>query len=161
MPTKAKPETATEKTAEKTAEMAEEAATAAAGESAKAASDASEGMRAAAEAVSDENVASVADEAIDGVTLTQQQALETFESAQQAMMEGVTRFQKELVDFVSERIRHDMETQQALLRCRSFDEVRDVQVTFLQTAMDQYSTEANKLMRLGSEVVQRSFDREA
>jgi hypothetical protein len=157
MPTKAKPETATEKTAA----MAEDAATTAAGESAKAASDASEGMRAAAEAATDEHLASSADVAIDGVTLGQQQALETFESAQQAMMEGVTRFQKELVDFVSERIRHDMETQQALLRCRSFDEVRDVQATFLQTAMDQYSEEANRLMRLGSEVVQRSFERDA
>jgi hypothetical protein len=42
------------------------------------------------------------------------------------------------VDFVSTRIRQDLETQQELLRCRNFDELREVQTKFLKTAMDQY-----------------------
>lgn len=106
-----------------------------------------------------ETVASATDSAIDGVTLNQQRAMETMESAGHAMIEGVTKMQREIVDFVSERIRQDMETQQALLRCRSMDEVRDVQTRFFQTAMDQYSAEAGKLMRIATEVMQRPFDR--
>jgi hypothetical protein len=106
-----------------------------------------------------EQVASATDAAIDGVTISQQQAMETMESAGQAMMQGVTKMQKEIVDFVSERIRHDMETQQALLRCKTFDEVRDVQTRFFQTAMDQYSAEAGRMMRIAAEAMQRPFDR--
>jgi hypothetical protein len=105
-----------------------------------------------------EAVSSQADAAIDGITISQQQAMQTMEAAGQAMMEGVTRLQRELADFVSERIRHDVETQQALMRCRSFDDVRDVQTRFFQTAVDQYSAEANRLMKLGSEIVHRSIE---
>jgi hypothetical protein len=84
--------------------------------------------------------------------------MQTMEAAGQAMMEGVTKLQREIADFVSERIRHDVETQQALMRCRSFDDVRDVQTRFFQTAVDQYSAEANRLMKLGSEIVHRSIE---
>jgi hypothetical protein len=63
------------------------------------------------------------------------------------------------VDFVSTRIRQDMETQQELLRCRNFDELREVQTRFLKTAMDQYAAESTRLMQLGSEVFARSANR--
>ena len=104
-------------------------------------------------------MSSVADTATDSLVLGQQQALETMEAAGQAVIEGVTRFRRELADFVSERIRHDMETQKAMLRCRSLDEFREVQAEFLRTAVDQYSAEASKLMQLGTEMMQRSLDR--
>ena len=51
------------------------------------------------------------------------------------------KVRQEVVDFVSTRIRHDMETQQELLRCRNFDEIREVQTRFIKTAMDQYTAE--------------------
>jgi hypothetical protein len=105
-----------------------------------------------------EAVSSQTDAAIDGFTISQQQAMQSMEAAGQAMMDGVTKLQKELVDFVSERIRQDVETQQAMLRCRSFDDMRDLQTRFFQTAVDQYSAEANRLMKLGSEIVQRSLE---
>ena len=104
-------------------------------------------------------LSSAADTVIDTVTATQQEAMQTMESARSAMMEGMSRVQREIADFVSERIRQDMETQQALLRCKTLDEVRDVQSGFFKTAMDQYAAEATKLMKLGTEIVARSFDR--
>jgi hypothetical protein len=107
-----------------------------------------------------EDVASPADAATDAVVLGQQQAIETAEAAGNAVMEGMGRFHRELVDFVSERIRQDMEAQSAMLRCRSFDDLRAVQTQFLRTAMDQYADEANRLMRLGAEMMQRSVSRE-
>ena len=59
------------------------------------------------------------------------------------------------------RIRHDMETQQELLRCRNFDELREVQTRFVKTAMEQYTAESMRLMELGSEILQRSANANA
>jgi hypothetical protein len=117
------------------------------------------GADAAADAVETaaNEVASSSDTAIDTVVLSQQQAMERAEASGQAVVEGVTRMQREIVDFVSERLRHDMLIQQELLRCRNFDEVRSIQARFFQTAMDQYSAEATKLMRMGQEIMQRTL----
>jgi hypothetical protein len=81
---------------------------------------------------------------------------EAFHSAKHAgatMLEGLTKAQKEASDFLSERIHQDLETQAELLRCRTFDEIREVQTRFFRTAMDQYSAEATKLIRIGSEMM--------
>jgi hypothetical protein len=105
------------------------------------------------------DVASVQDKLIDEMTASQQEALETVESASRAMFDGMARVQHELADFVAERIRQDMETQQEFLRCRTLDDVRQVQTRFFRTAFDQYAAEANKLLKLGSELAARSLER--
>ena len=113
-----------------------------------------------AEATADTDaIESLQDRLIDTVTVSQQEALETIESASSAVFEALSRAQAEISDFVAERIRQDLDTQQAFLRCRSLDEVRDVQFNFLRTALDQYGGEAAKLVRLGGEVAARSLDR--
>jgi hypothetical protein len=106
-------------------------------------------------------VGSVTDQVIDSVTASQQQALHSMETAGAVMFEGVARVQREIAEFVSERIRQDMETQQELLRCKSIDDVRNLQARFFRTAMDQYSAEATRLMRIGGELMTRSMDRAA
>jgi hypothetical protein len=73
----------------------------------------------------------------------------------------MTKMQEEIASFVSKRIAHDLETQQKMLRCRNFDELQEVQTRFFRTAVDDYSAETRRLMKLGSEVVQRSVNREA
>jgi hypothetical protein len=75
------------------------------------------------------------------------------------MMEGLAQAQKGVTDFVGARIRNDIDTQRALLGCRSLEDVRDVQSRFFRNAMTQYSEEVARLMKLGSEVTQRAFDR--
>ena len=102
---------------------------------------------------------SIQDRLIDTVTATQQEAIDTIESASQAMFEMFSMARVEISDFVAERIRQDLDAQQAFLRCRSLDEVRDVQVQFVRTALDQYGGEAAKLMRLGGEVATRTLER--
>jgi hypothetical protein len=106
-----------------------------------------------------EPIESLQDRLIDTVTIGQQDAIESIESAGHAMFEMITRAQAEITDFVAERIRQDLDAQQAFLRCRSLDEVRDVQVNFLRTALDQYGGEAAKLMRLGGEVAAKGLER--
>jgi hypothetical protein len=136
----------------------------AAGEAASEVTDtARESVEAVAESAGEtrEEVASSSDAVIDTVVISQQQAMEQAEASSQVMVDGVTRMQREIVDFVSERLRHDMRIQQELLRCRSFDEVRSVQARFFQTAMDQYSAEATKLMQMGQDIFQRSLARTA
>jgi hypothetical protein len=83
----------------------------------------------------------------------QEEALNTMEAAGTAMFEGLTKAQKEISDFIAERIRQDVETQSALLRCRTFDDMRDVQARFLKTAMDQYAAEATRLIQIGAEMM--------
>ena len=106
-----------------------------------------------------ELIESVQDRLIDTVTATQQEAIETIELASQAMLEMFSIARVEIADFVAERIRQDLDAQQAFLRCRSLDEVRDLQVQFVRTALDQYGGEAAKLMRLGGEVATRTLER--
>ena len=60
---------------------------------------------------------------------------------------------KEDAEFVAERIRQDIDTQVELMRCRTLDEVLEVQSRFVNTAMDQYSAEATKLAQIGAEMI--------
>ncbi|THH36024.1 phasin family protein [Aliishimia ponticola] len=50
--------------------------------------------------------------------------------------------------FVSDRLQQDMETQRALLNCKTPAELLQVQTEFYQNAMEQYAAEANKLMEM-------------
>jgi hypothetical protein len=70
-----------------------------------------------------------------------------------AVFAGLTKAQREIAEFVSERIRQDLESQTQLLRCRTLEEVLDVQSRFLSTAMDQYAAEASRLARIGAEIM--------
>lgn len=106
-----------------------------------------------------ETVESPQDAVIDNVTALQQEAVETVEHAGAALFEGVGKVQKEVAQFVSTRIREDLETQQQFLGCRSLDDLREVQVRFVKTAMDQYAAETARLMKLGSEIMARGVER--
>jgi hypothetical protein len=83
------------------------------------------------------------------------------ESSGRAVLDGMTKMQQEVANFVSKRIAHDLEAQQEMLGCRNFDELQEVQTRFFRTAVDHYTAETKRLMRLGSEVVQRSVNRDA
>ena len=117
-----------------------------------------ETVEAVAESAPVEEIAKPADQAIDAVTATQQETLEAIETASATMLENVTRAQRAIADFVSTRIREDLEAQQQLLRCKSFDEVRSVQSKFIKTAMEQYKSEAARLFKLGAATVTKSND---
>ena len=107
----------------------------------------------------DEAIESVQDRVIDTVTATQQEVLESIDTTGHAVFEGLTRTQKEMADFIAERIRQDLSTQQAMLRCRSFDEFRELQARYVRTALDQYSGEASRLIDIGRDIAARSIER--
>ena len=127
--------------------------------SARASADTAGSMaEAMAKSLDAETMISTSRESIAVATRTQQQAVASVERSTGSMLTGLTEMQKEVAEFVSERIRQDLETQQELLRCRTLDDVREVQSRFLRTTLEQYSAEATKLMQLSTEVFARSLD---
>jgi hypothetical protein len=54
----------------------------------------------------------------------------------------------EAVRFVWNRLQRDMETQQALLACKSLDDMRKVQAEFFTSAQQEYAAEAGKMLDL-------------
>jgi Phasin protein len=93
------------------------------------------------------------------ISAAQDETLHTMEVAGTAIVEGLSKAQKEISDFVSERIRQDIEAQSEFMRCRTFDDVREVQSKFLKTAMDQYSAEASRLMQISADLMALSLPR--
>jgi hypothetical protein len=82
---------------------------------------------------------------------------ETLHNIGAAMLEGLTKAQTEISDFITQRIRQDVETQSEMLRCRTLDDVRDLQTRFFKTALDQYAGEASRLMKIGTDMMERSL----
>ena len=93
----------------------------------------------------------------EAVASAQQETLHNIGAAGAAMFEGLTNAQTEISDFITERIRQEVETQAEMLRCRTLDDVRDLQTRFFKTAVDQYAAEMSRLMKIGTDTMQRSL----
>ena len=61
---------------------------------------------------------------------------------------GMLEIMAESISFLSERLEEDMATQKALLECKTPADLMRVQSEFYQTALEQYSAEAGRLMNL-------------
>ncbi len=57
---------------------------------------------------------------------------------------------QESARFITDRLQTDIETQQAMLACRTPAELMQVQTEFFQTAMQQYAEEAQRLAQIMS-----------
>lgn len=106
-----------------------------------------------------EAIESPQDRLIDSVTAHQQEAIDTVESAGNAVVEGLGLAQRAFADFVAERIRQDFATQRALLGSRSLAEARTIGFAHLRTTVDQYGAEVFRMVRLGTSVTRRSLER--
>lgn len=106
-----------------------------------------------------EEIESPQDRLIDTVTASQQEAIDSAESAGTALVEGMGLMNRALADFVSERVHQGFETQQALLRCRSFREARTIGFAHVHATVDQYGHAMSRMVRLGTTVAQRSLER--
>lgn len=56
----------------------------------------------------------------------------------------------EAVRFVSDRLQQDIETQKAMLACKSIDEMRQVQAEFFRSAQEHYAEQARRMVELTS-----------
>ena len=93
----------------------------------------------------------------DAVASAQQETLHNIGAAGAAMLEGLKKAQTEISDFITQRIRQDVETQAEMLRCRTLDDVRDLQTRFFKTALDQYAGATSRLMKISTDMMERSL----
>ena len=63
--------------------------------------------------------------------------------------------------FVTDRLHQDIETQQAMLNCKTPADVMRVQTEFYQTAVKQYSEETMRLMQMMSDAAGKSMSNPA
>ncbi|MGF1625275.1 MAG: phasin family protein [Alphaproteobacteria bacterium] len=70
--------------------------------------------------------------------------------ASRKMLDTAATMNKEILEFVSARMKEDMATQQKLLQSRSFEEMQATYTTFFQKASQQYVEEMQKLMTMAS-----------
>jgi hypothetical protein len=55
----------------------------------------------------------------------------------------------EMLAFMSERVKQDIQTQQDLLQAKGIAEIQKLQADFFKKAMEDYSAEMTKLMEIG------------
>lgn len=83
--------------------------------------------------------------------------METMQDASMKMMpvlgpewfETMNKVGTEMLTFMSERIKQDVQTQQDLLQAKGIAEIQQIQAEFLKKTMSDYSTEMSKLMGMG------------
>ncbi|MEY8098935.1 phasin family protein [Falsihalocynthiibacter sp. S25ZX9] len=69
-----------------------------------------------------------------------------------AWFENLASLGNEITSFVAERIKEDVQTQHALLHCKSISEAQRLQAQFMQKAFDQYQVETGKLIEMSGEM---------
>jgi phasin family protein len=70
-----------------------------------------------------------------------------------AWLEAMSDLGSEVLSFVAERVKEDVQTQHQLLHAKSLTEVQHLQAEFVQKAVDQYSAETGKLVELSKVAV--------
>ncbi|MEL6280504.1 MAG: phasin family protein [Pseudomonadota bacterium] len=80
--------------------------------------------------------------------------LSAMSEASGAAMKGAMGFFQETSRFMSERLKKDVETMQALSGCRTPEDFFRVQAEFFDTAIRDYSDETSKVAKLVAETTQ-------
>lgn len=70
-----------------------------------------------------------------------------------AWLEAMSDLGSEVLSFVADRVKEDVQTQHQIMHAKSLAEVQHIQAEFVQKAVDQYSAETGKLVELGKVAV--------
>lgn len=65
------------------------------------------------------------------------------------LLENMNNIGAEMLAFMSERVKQDIQTQQDLLQAKGIAEVQQIQAEFVKKAMEDYTSEMTKLMGMG------------
>lgn len=66
-----------------------------------------------------------------------------------AWMDAMGDMSAEFASFVAARIQEDVNTQKAMMRCKSIEEFQSLQTEFMRKAMEQYKAETGRLAEIG------------
>lgn len=97
-------------------------------------------------------------EQLEKMTAFNGAAMEVFTQAFQAYASGVATLNGELLGFVNTRLKHDADLGQALAKCSNWADATNLQQDWAQTASEEYSAEAGKLMEMASTVAKESWE---
>lgn len=80
--------------------------------------------------------------------------LEQMKAYGTAWVEAMGDMTAEYANFIATRIQDDVDTQKAMMRCKSVEEFQHLQTEFLKRMAEQYKAETGKLAEIGM----RAFD---
>lgn len=86
------------------------------------------------------------------VAAMQDQGVKAMSRMGLAWAEGLSDLGSEVLSFVADRIKEDVKTQHRILHCRNVAELQHIQAEFVQTAIDQYTAETGKLVKMGHDL---------
>lgn len=66
-----------------------------------------------------------------------------------AWFEAMGDIGAEVMTFMADRIKQDVDTQHKIMHCKSPADLQHIQAEFMQKAMDQYQAETGKLVEMG------------
>ncbi len=66
--------------------------------------------------------------------------------------EAMIDINSEVIDFIADRIKEDVKTQHEFLHCKEPAALQKAQMAFLERAYVQYTTEAGKLLKMGTDL---------
>ena len=75
----------------------------------------------------------------------------------QAYMEGIVELNREFAEFVQIRWQRDLELGESLARCRDLSDFTDIQRAWLTDTTEQYASETQKLVALGTKLASKSW----
>jgi hypothetical protein len=75
-----------------------------------------------------------------------------------ACLDGMSALNGEVVEFVNERVRRDIDLGQSLARCSNWAEACSLQQDWARQAMQDYIGETTKLFQLASKLTMASMD---
>jgi hypothetical protein len=70
-----------------------------------------------------------------------------------AWVEALSSMGSEVLSFVADRIKEDVKTQHQILHCKDIGDLRRIQADFINTAIEQYSSETGKLVEMGRDLI--------
>ena len=70
-----------------------------------------------------------------------------------AWLEALGDIGSEVLSFMAERVKEDVKTQHAILHCKNVSELQNIQAEFIQKALEQYSAETGKLVRMSNDAL--------
>ncbi len=66
-------------------------------------------------------------------------------------VENMNNLNTEVLQFISDRVKEDIRTQQEILHAKDLTEVQEIQTRFMRDAFDQYAAETGKLIEMSND----------
>ncbi|PUB16197.1 phasin family protein [Yoonia sediminilitoris] len=90
---------------------------------------------------------------MDFMNTMQETGLKAMPGFEVAWLETMSNMGSEMLNFVAERVKSDVQTQHDLLHAKDISDIQHIQAQFMQRAMDDYAAEIAKMTELGKDMM--------